>query len=501
MCKIVLFFLLTILPVSLSAQDDGFRKGNCLPALDQADQAAARGPMRRLPAIYTLWDKDRVYRQAVVLVNFRDVKFGMEKPRETYDSLFNFNGFKGYNKRVGVGCVAEYFREQSGGLCNLAFDVYGPVDIDTLANPYVNPDANTRNYGGEIFRTAMAKLAEANPDVNYKEYDWNNDGSVNQVIFIYAGMGGNQGAKSYGYVWPNTGTFSVLTLPGGVRVDDYTSSAEHWQNGVSCGLGTVCHEFSHSLGLPDLYPVPTSSDYYSVVDEWDLMDGGNFTNYGWCPPNYSPHEKMLMGWLKPTELSEPTTITGLKPVSEGGETYLIKKNGSQFWLLENRQWTGWDLGSPGCGLVVYAVDYNEASWRSNHVNANYTSPRYQLVHADGLDYNAWDNLLVARGMSSQYAKSPRLHNYHLSTSPFPWSTDSTATVNACPDAQLTNIRMTDDGLVSFDFMGGDPDAISSLVTRDLTPMVYDLNGRRVSDARRGVFIEVRPDGSIRKVLR
>jgi hypothetical protein len=50
-------------------------------------------------------------------------------------------------------------------------------------------------------------------------------------------------------------------------------------------------------------------------------------------------------------------------------------------------------------------------------------------------------------------------------------------------------------------MGGDPDAISSLVTRDLTPMVYDLNGRRVSDARRGVFIEVRPDGSIRKVLR
>ena len=52
------------------------------------------------------------------------------------------------------------------------------------------------------------------------------------------------------------------------------------------------------------------------------MDGGNFTNYGWCPPNYTPIEKMLLGWLTPVELTEPASIVNLKPVSEGGEVYI-----------------------------------------------------------------------------------------------------------------------------------------------------------------------------------
>ena len=59
----------------------------------------------------------------------------------------------------------------------------------------------------------------------------------------------------------------------------------------------------------------------SVVDEWDLMDGGNYTNRGWCPPNYSPLEKMLMGWLTPEELTENTDINGLKPIAEGGKAF------------------------------------------------------------------------------------------------------------------------------------------------------------------------------------
>ena len=51
------------------------------------------------------------------------------------------------------------------------------------------------------------------------------------------------------------------------------------------------------------------------------MDGGNFTNYGWCPPDYSPLEKMLFGWLTPEELTGPTTIKDMKPQIDGGPVY------------------------------------------------------------------------------------------------------------------------------------------------------------------------------------
>jgi hypothetical protein len=49
------------------------------------------------------------------------------------------------------------------------------------------------------------------------------------------------------------------------------------------------------------------------------MDGGNFTNYGFCPPNYTALEKYLLGWVEFTDLTEATTVTDLKPVAEGGE--------------------------------------------------------------------------------------------------------------------------------------------------------------------------------------
>ena len=464
----------------------------------------------------TDWDSQRTYRQLVILISFSDCDFKSEHARESYDSLFNEPG---YNKRSGPGCVADYFREQSGGLFNLQFDVTGPVKVEAKACPYENPTESTRNYGRDQFVEATKQIIKDNPDMDFSAYDWNGDGYVNQVVYVYAGTGGNQGQKSYGHIWPNTSSFTSITTPGGVKISNYTASSETWSNGLSTGIGTICHEFSHSLGLPDIYPTSSSAGF-SVADEWDLMDGGNFTNLGWCPPNYTPVEKMLLGWLTPIELEEPTSVRELKSVADGGTTYRIMHSENEWYLLENRQQRGWDFGLPGKGLVVYHVVYDNSAWRGNTVNNDKSRRRFELVHADNLDYDDWDEIIEG---SSPYAETAYLHNKHLSTSPYPWTTDSTTFVNneltdnSVPPAKMsspneegnlmlsksiTNITMSEDGLVSFDFMQvqvGMEDL--SLQAAGCRPQMYDLSGRSVNAPARGQLCIVREaDGRIRKYL-
>lgn len=498
----LLLILFALLPLCSFAQGSRVIRSNCMPELTEEGTPRAGGLRKALSQPRKDWDPARTYNQMVVLIEFSDCGFQMETPQATYDSIFNEPGF---NKRNGPGCVADYFRAQSSGRLNLHFDVMGPVKVSAKSLMVENPTRQTKYYGNSEMVEAVQKVLADNPDVDYSKYDWDGDKWVDRVLIVYAGLTGNQDdSLSYGHIWPNTGSFTTQNVPGGLRLSSYTSSAELWVNGQSCGIGTICHEFSHSLGLPDIYPM--SGPDYSVVDEWDLMDGGNFTNWGWCPPNYSPLEKMLLGWLTPVTLTQPTQVRGMRPVSDGGEVYRIDVDANEYYLLENRQWQGWDYGCPGQGLVIYHVRFNQSSWNNNKVNVE-NNYRYTLLHADGKDYNSWREYILAQGLKSQYQATPRLHNYHLSGSPYPWSTDSTETVNSALGNRsypIVNISMDDEGHISFDFMGYDPTQIDEVGRRTETVRRrYDLSGRRMGEdeAVRGLTIEISADGSVRKVVR
>ena len=523
MRKVILLFCLAI-SASAFAQDLKAVRGSCTPAPENGGGVAeARAGMtRRLPTIISQWDASRVYRQLVILVAFKgdDTNFAMENPKETYDQMLNG---KGYNQRQGKGCMAEYFRDQSNGMLNLQFDVYGPYQVSQKAQPYANPDGNTTNYGRDALVEATNLFLAENPDIDFSQYDWNNNGHVNQVVYITAGYAGNAGSPTvYGYIWPNTSTFTTITTPDGKKISNYTCSGELWPNNTSCGIGTICHEFTHSLGLPDIYPTSSSAGY-SVCDEWDLMDGGNFTNYGWCPPNYTALEKMLLGWAKPVELTEPTSIKNLKPLEEGGDFYRIKHSESEWLLLENRQQRGWDAGAPGQGLVIYHVNYDGSVWRGNTVNNNKGKFRFELVHADNMSYDDWDDWVMEH---TTYRNSGHMNNYHLSTSPYPWTNESSVvnnllTDNSVPAATMyynnemgeirlskpiTNITMSDDGLVSFDFMGGSSEptvaeGIKEVVVKG-SEQRFDFSGRRLQGhPRANMYIVREADGSVKKVVK
>ncbi len=488
----LLLTLFTFTAAAVIAQQRQFLRYDCMAAA-AIDDGHRSPSLRHLPTPPTKWDSTRTYPVAVVLVAFADKSFSSEDPADRYHRMFNEEG---YNEGRGPGCVADYFRDQSSGLFRPSFDIYGPVTLG------IDCTGGGR-MGGDAFKNAVTLLDDS-LHVDFEPYDWNGDKSAESVIFIFAGYGGNESStQNKGYIWPNTGSFSAVTTAGGIRVSGYSASAELWSNYRSCGIGTICHEYSHTLGLPDIYPTNSGSDEYSVCDEWDLMDGGNFVNSGWCPPAYTAHEKMQLGWLTPVELSEPTFVTDMRTAQEGGPTYIIRTaDASEFFLLENRQWSRWDLRTPGHGLLVSHVHYDSSAWRNNRVNNIPDHHRFDFVHADGLSYSDWADIV---GDNNPYVGG---HSQFLSGTPYPLATDSTRNDMLTDDSQpaattftsagllskpITEITEHDDGTISFHFMKPVDEAIASPSDRQQPSVAtYDLQGRRLQgQPRRGIYIDSR----------
>jgi M6 family metalloprotease-like protein len=477
--------------LSVQAQDSPRERMDCL----RRGGVLTRAESYDLPEPYD-FDPQTTYHQPVVLISFNDQDFSMDDPKGYYDRLLNENGFNGGN---GVGCAAEYFREQSGGRLNLQFDIYGPFKVNENAGGH-----GFRFFGENIMKDALKQLYETET-TDFSIYDWDHDGKVNQVVFVAAGYDGQQ---EVGYIYPQTGSL-VAKLPGDIYLNFSSISSELWKDGSLYGFATIVHEFCHCLGLPDVYPMGGSM--FSMVDEWDLMDGGNYTNKGWCPPNFSAMEKMYLRWDQPEELTSSTTITGMKPVSAGGKTYIIRNSGNpdEFYLLENRQQDGWDYACPGNGLLIYHVDYLKSAWGNNEVNISDKHYRYDLFHADGKAYSDWDPYNNASD-PSRYTMPDEMRSSYLSTSPYPYTDPVSLVVNqsltdkSTPAATLfqpaadgrnfmgksiTNIQLAADGTISFDFMKVDT-GIESIEFADEPGEWYTLDGRCLSDkpTAKGIYI-------------
>lgn len=487
----------------LTASAQTIQRVGCIHHAEAPAGAHRKAVKRKLGTITKEWNPATTYRQLVVLVEFSDTKFKPQHNLEFYDKLFNrfSDDLHEGEERYGRGSVADYFRDQSHGKLNLQFHIVGPYQLSAAAHgQFGYKEAETEEA------TTMMVNDQAGRD--FHQYDWDGDGSVDQIIYIFAGPSSLLG--EWGYLLPNTYNNISVKTPDGLSIAQTSSSSEYWSttHTFNSGIGTICHEFSHCLGLPDLYPTNGSTDY--VIDDWSLMDGGNYINYGWCPPNYSPLEKIQLGWTEPVELTSPTTVRDLKPVAEGGDVYLIRHTADEYYLLENRQQRGWDQGLPGKGLVVWHVCYDQDKWTYNEVNNSISQLGLQLVHADNLTYRQWTYYLKANDLQV-YDNDVYMNSRYLSTSPYPYVTPFTTndelSATTSPktemymknskgerllDITISNITMSADGLISFDFTNnGSPSAIAE-ATADApcSSAWYDLQGRRLSGkpTRKGTYL-------------
>ena len=303
----------------------------------------------------------------VILVEFSDIKFRPANDLEKYKRILNEEGYSAGNFR---GSVSDYFKEQSAGQFELDFDVVGPYTMSQNQKYYGQNDASGNDLRPDEMLIEACKAA--NDEVNFANYDWDGDGEVDQVFVLYAGKGEADGG-SVNTIWPHMASLKndygkSLTLDN-IIINTYACSNEIDPSGNIEGIGCFCHEFSHCMGFPDFYDILYTGQF--GMGEFDLMCSGSYNGGAFLPAGYTAHEKMMCGWKEPIVLAaDDVTVDSLQPMSNNGDTYIIYNDAhpDEYFMIENRQKTGFDAGYPGKGLLITHVDFDKEIWEWNIPN-------------------------------------------------------------------------------------------------------------------------------------
>ena len=338
-----------------------------------------------------------------ILVNFKDSKYQSTNTQAEMDKMMNADT---YTYNGAYGSARKYFTDQSHGAYTPVFDVVGPVTLTKNCSYYGKNDSDGNDmYPGNMVIEAC-KLADTQFNVDFTQYDNDNDGYVDFVYIIYAGKGEADGGST-NTIWPhnwdiesaiyykNCTYTKAQCKVDGLYINNYACSGElNGQTGKRNGIGTLCHEFSHVLGLPDYYDTDygTNSDDGRTPGDWDIMDSGSYNGDGNYPPNYSIHEKYFFGWQTPRNIGNTPSVLTIPAASSTNHTayQLNTANTLQSattagvnYYIENRQQSGWDTHLPGHGLLVWYVNYNRSAWDGNKPNNTANNLRYTVISASG----------------------------------------------------------------------------------------------------------------------
>jgi immune inhibitor A len=338
------------------------------------------------------------FRGLIILANFNDQQFAPADTHEFFDSMANYSGFRGtrhlvdtvYNHYTGdysfSGSIKDYYSDNSLGVFKPNFDVVGPVNIN-----YSCHYANGANNGRELVKAACEA---ADPMVNFADYDLNNDSTVDMVYVIFAGLTSNFPGNDSTLLWAHSWNLNGLKVVlDNTKLGRYACSCEivgSPQFNLVDGIGVICHEFGHVLGLPDLYDTDYSGSGGQSDDpaNWLLMSGGDHQHFDRVPVALGSYERYALGFTSPKLISSKGACT-LNPISTSNECYRINsQQDSVYFLLENRQKTGWDAYAPGHGLLAFRVDSTDVNlWEDNSLNCDPAHNHFVLLRVSKTYYN------------------------------------------------------------------------------------------------------------------
>ena len=333
-----------------------------------------------------------VRRGLIILAQFEGLEFTYS--RNDFEKLINGEG---------ANSALSYFKDQWKDGYTFQFDITEPV---TLPHDFAYYGANNDDDDEENApKMILDACAAVGPEVDFSVYDNDGDGEVDNVFVFYAGPNEAEGAGD-NYIWPHMWYVrSGAGLPpyyrDGVLVDNYACTSEltyDYRGSTSfttlASIGTFCHEYTHTFGIPDLYDTDEEDSGGYAEAMWsciDLMDAGNHNNDGKTPPNYSAVERWFFGMSEGKPLTEG--VHKLRPVQENGDYYILETDHEdEIFLFECRLKDGWDAHIGGSGLLIYHIDLSQrpagestsagkgvtawTRWDINEVNAR---PDHQCV--------------------------------------------------------------------------------------------------------------------------
>lgn len=492
-----------------------------------------REPMKDDSTLMPSLGKQKVL---VILVEFSDSTFKFSDPKTVFNKYLNarelFSTSTDPEMFRNYGSVARYFNDMSFGLFQPQFDLYGPVKLPNPLKYYGAGYSSSENMKGLLEDACTA----VDDEVDFSQYDSNGDGIVDLVYIIYAGYSQSIAGNSTDCIHPKSGTVYPSKTFDGKSVRRYGVNNELYgtpqtqANGLKInGIGLFCHEFSHCMGLPDLYATAGSTAEKLVnqtMDYWSLMDAGEYTYNGFRPTAYTAWERERLGWMTIDTLTVPADVE-LKPIADGGKAYRILNDsdltGHEYYIVENVQQSGWNRYLFGKGMMVTHVDYDDYQFTLGGCKVNSTSghPRMTVLPADGLFVPEYyidekitesTNATLKKYNADLYAKyagqtfTSTLYKSEAAGDLFPGATGATAlTDSTAPQAAtvytgstmhkpITDIAEDSaTGTVSFKFMGGKTSGITAIENQpQATSRIYSISGQSMgTDIRRlpkGIYI-------------
>jgi M6 family metalloprotease-like protein len=399
----------------------------------------------------------------IILVSFADRAFTYT--REDFDSLASQPG---YSRNGATGSVKDYYYDVSFGQLELNPTVAGPYTLSQpmayygAAGPYFS-DVNPKEMVSEA-------CALADSEIDFSQFDMNNDGKIDAVHVIFAGAGEASTGETNA-IWPHRWSIypydSLDITFDGVTLRDYSCSAEKMGSGMD-GIGTICHEFGHVLGLPDLYDTDYegSGGQATAVNTWSIMASGSYNNYSNTPASFTAYEKYRLNWLDFDTLSLAGEYV-LPPLMDSNKAYIITTPyENEFFVFENRNQSSWDTYVPNSGGLIFHVK------REGDYNIN-CDPNYQKYDIEEADRNDDENTLATDVFpSAQY--NDFFADYSQPNSIL-WSGES---LNK-PITRIT--RDTSDNCIRFRFMIPDSSAIVETIHESikLSNTSYQVKGIEV----------------------
>lgn len=461
-------------------------------------------------------------RGVIILVEFADTTFTLPNPKKSFEKYLNGDHEDATDLKNGeesnIGSVHKYFNDISFGKFSLTFDVYGPVKVQGKTSDYSNDRAT-------LVRDACV-AADNLIDFSDPIYDADGDGIVDFVSIVYAGYSASYANSSSYWIWPcangtNIGTFDGVKVFRWLVCNELNGYPGAFPEEPYCrinGMGLFCHEFSHCMGLPDIYPRNESARIDNQEMEfWDLMDGGEYLQNGYAPPPYTAWERETIGWMTVDTLTTDQHGIVLKTVDKDGKAYrFMNPNDStkrEYMMIENIQNKGWNYYQKGHGLLVYHVNYaSDIVGVSDYPNNVKGSPRMALVPADGLLLSAY-NVNIPKIINPETGTSYTQKDYfnHHAGDPFPGSKGVTSLKydmnlpnykwyigdTEVKQALLNIIEDTASGTITFDYITDITDGIYRTIARetdgkDGDHRIYTIDGRMVNanmSLPKGIYIQ------------
>mgnify|MGYP002855358799 CR=1 FL=1 len=375
----------------------------------------------------------------IILMAFNDRAFS--KSAEDFQRLFNEEG---YSEDGAQGSVRDFYNAVSYGQLKLTCDVYGPYTASQNMKYYGRNEGNSHSVNAySLFEEAITCVAQ---EADLSAYDGDGDGYLDNVHIIFAGYGEEAGAEADA-IWSHEQSFHRPVSVQGMKIDRYSCSPELRGNTDTkiSRIGVCCHEIGHALGAMDFY----DTDYedggdYEGTGEWDVMASGSYNNNGITPADFNPYVKAYnFGWISPRML--PAGEVTMQTSNDSPDSYYIlqEKTGGDFYMLENRQRTGWGMALPGAGLLIYHIHPDIGS-AGNSINA--TTPQMCYIVCASSGY------AIPDGTPESYGGGRRINSTGCPYPGFTWNT--TFNANSTPAAfwwtgdschiDISDIRQNDD---------------------------------------------------------